>query len=38
LRIFKNKMDNEQFAILLEEIKKMQELLKEILKKEGSYT
>jgi len=34
----KNKMDNEQFAIFLEEIKKIQELLKQILEKTGSYT
>ena len=32
------KMDNEQFAIFLEELKKIQELLKQILDKVGSYT
>ena len=36
--ITKIKMDNEQFAIFLEEIKRIQELLKQILDKVGSYT
>jgi len=31
-------MDNEQFALFLEEIKKIEELLKQILNKIGSYT
>ena len=31
-------MDKEQFAIFLEELKKIQELLKQILEKTGSYT
>jgi len=38
LGIFKNKMDNKQFAIFLEELKKIEDLLQKILDKEWSYT